>query len=70
MEQKTLNRARLMRMSWEIQKNSKGTRSKALSAAWAFFSNEKVLVKYLTRKLNRGVDVSARVVNQYSLFRA
>ena len=64
------NRARLMRLSWDIQKNSKGTRSKSLTTAWGFFANEKILVQYLTRDLNRGKEIRPRAVNQYRLFRA
>jgi hypothetical protein len=62
----THNRSRIMRLSWEIQKNSNSTRGKALTAAWAFFANEKILVQYLIR----GRKLKPGVLTQYSLFRA
>ena len=39
-----------MRLSWEIQKQKKRNRSKALLAAWAIFLNEDITVYHLTRK--------------------
>jgi hypothetical protein len=42
--------SRLMRMSWEIQKRKKSTRSKSLCAAWSIFLNEDISVFYLTKK--------------------
>ncbi|HSZ86992.1 MAG TPA: hypothetical protein VK787_13245 [Puia sp.] len=48
MEQHHLSR--LMRMSWEIQRKKKISRSKSLFAAWAIFLNEDVTVFYLTKK--------------------
>ena len=42
--------SRLMRMSWEIQRRKKTSRSKSLFAAWAIFLNEDISVFYLTKK--------------------
>jgi hypothetical protein len=42
--------SRLMRMSWEIQRRKKTSRSKSLFAAWAIFLNEDIAVFYLTKK--------------------
>ena len=60
--------SRLMKMSWEIQRSKRNTRSKALQAAWAIFSNEDVTVFYLTRKLNHNHPVKPKALNQFSLF--
>jgi len=68
MEQNTLNKSRLMRISWDIQKRRRNTRSKAMIAAWAIFSNEDVTILHLTRKLNRNNPVPTRVANRYTLF--
>jgi len=46
----TIQRSRLMRLSWEIQKRKNRNRSKALLAAWAIFLNEDITVFHLTRK--------------------
>lgn len=60
--------SRLMKMSWEIQKNKRSNRSKSLTAAWAILSNEDVTVFFLTKRLNHGKPVSERALNQISLF--
>jgi len=62
--------SRLMKMSWEIQRSKRKTRSKALQAAWAIFSNEDVTVYYLTRKLNHNRPVKPKAQGQFSLFNA
>ena len=62
------NLSRLMRISWDIQRNKRKTRSKALQQAWAIFNNEDIAVQYLTRKLNHNRSVASRAVNQYALF--
>jgi hypothetical protein len=64
----TANLSRLMRISWDIQKNKRKTRSKALTQAWAIFNNEDIAVQHLTRRLNHNKPVSNRSVAQYSLF--
>lgn len=47
----TKQRSRLMRLSWEIQKQHRQySRSKSLSSAWAIYLNEDIAVYYLTRK--------------------
>jgi hypothetical protein len=62
------NLSRLMRISWDIQRNKKRTRSKALQQAWAICANEDITVMYLTRKLNGNREVAKRTQSQYSLF--
>jgi hypothetical protein len=42
--------SRLMRLSWEIQKRRKTSRSKSLFAAWAIFLNEDITVYHLVKK--------------------
>ena len=60
--------SRLMRMSWDIQRTKRRTRSKALQAAWAIINNEDVTVFYLTLKLNHHKPVPQRNLNQMGLF--
>ena len=61
--------SRIMRISWAIQrKNRCTTRSKALQAAWAIFSNEDIAVFYLTRKLNHNKPLKDKALNQFELF--
>ncbi len=67
METKNFN-SRLMKMSWEIQRSKRNSRSKALTAAWAILSNEDVTVFYLTKKMCHGRPVTPKVLNQLSLF--
>lgn len=62
------NRSRLMKMSWDIQRNKRSTRAKALSAAWAIFNNEDITIFYLTRRLNRNRQLKPGTLNQFSLF--
>lgn len=68
--QQTAFRSRLMRISWDIQRAKNKTRSKALQAAWAIFSNEDITVNYLTRKLNSNRPLKQHVQHQFSLFNA
>jgi len=61
--------ARLMQLSWEIQKRKQAiSRSKALTAAWAIVLNEDVTVHYLVQKLNHHKPVKWQVYNQMGLF--
>jgi hypothetical protein len=62
------NLSRLMKMSWDIQKRKNKTRSKALQAAWAIWSNEDVTVLYLATKLNHHRPVKPSALNQMGLF--
>jgi len=62
------NLSRLMKMSWDIQRSKRKTRSKALQAAWAIFSNEDVTVFYLATKLNHHRPVKQTALNQMGLF--
>lgn len=59
-----------MHISWAIQRSKKLTRSKALQAAWAIFSNEDITVQYLTRRLNGNRPLKPQVQHQFSLFNA
>ena len=45
-----LQRSRIMRLSWQIQKTRKTTRSKSLVSAWAIFLNEDITVYHLAKK--------------------
>ena len=65
---RTIYLSRLMRISWDIQRTKKRTRSKALQQAWAIFSNEDITVSYLTRKLNHNKPLTKRAEGQFSLF--
>jgi len=58
-------RSWLMRMSWEIQKRRKSSRSKSLFAAWAIFLNEDITVLHLVQKHGNGH--SAKKVNTANL---
>jgi hypothetical protein len=60
--------SRLMRISWDIQKTKHKTRSKALQAAWAIFSNEDITIQYLTKKLNHNKPLPPKAQGQFSLF--
>jgi len=60
--------SRLMRISWDIQKTRHKTRSKALQAAWAIFSNEDITVQYLTLKLNHNKPIPRKAAGQFALF--
>ena len=64
----TIHRSRIMRISWDIQKQKKHNRSRALLAAWAIFANEDLVVHYLTRKLNGNRPLPLKSMEQYSLF--
>ena len=66
MANKTLSR--LMRISWDIQRRKNKTRSKALQAAWAIFSNEDITVLYLVTKLNHNKPVKDKHLNQMAIF--
>lgn len=60
--------SRLMKLSWDIQRNRHSTRAKALSAAWAIFTNEDVTVFYLVTKFNHRKPVKPQVLSQIALF--
>ena len=60
--------SRLMKISWDIQRSKNKTRSKALQAAWAIFSNEDITVYYLVTKLNHHRPVKEKAINQMALF--
>lgn len=60
--------SRLMKMSWDIQRKKRNTRSKALTAAWAILNNEDVTLYYLTRKLNHNKPIKQTATGQFALF--
>lgn len=61
--------ARLMKMSWLIQKRKKKCcRSKALQAAWAIYLNEDVTVHFMVQKLNHHKPVKWQTEKQFALF--
>jgi len=60
--------SRLMKISWDIQRTKRKTRSKSLQAAWAIVNNEDITVMYLTRKLNHNKPLPQRIAGQYGLF--
>lgn len=61
-------RSKLMRLSWQIQKRRKSTRSKSLFAAWAIVLNEDVTVWHLAEKHSKGSQVKPNTVQRLSLF--
>lgn len=44
------HKAKLMRLSWQIQRAQKYNRSKSLLSAWAIYLNEDIAVFHLVRK--------------------
>jgi hypothetical protein len=46
----TARLSKLMRLSWQVQKKRRITRSKALQAAWAIVLTEDITVQYLVKK--------------------
>ena len=42
--------SQLMRLSWEIQRKKKSTRSKSLQSAWAITQNKDITVYYLVKR--------------------
>jgi hypothetical protein len=60
--------SRLMKLSWDIQKNKRKTRSKSLTAAWAIMSNEDITIHYLALRLNHQRAVKQTALNQMSMF--
>jgi len=60
--------SRLMKISWDIQKAKRKTRSKSLQAAWAIVNNEEITIRYLAFRLNRNKEVKQKALNQMSIF--
>ena len=60
--------SRLMKLSWDIQKRKRSTRSKALEQAWAIVNDADITVFYLVSKLNHHKPVNHIVTSQFSLF--
>jgi hypothetical protein len=61
--------SRLMHISWDIQRHRRyGTRSLALTAAWAILLNEEITVHYLTRRLNHDKPLKWQTEQQFALF--
>ena len=46
----TQHKTKLMKISWQIQRRRKSTRSKSLLSAWAIYLNEDITVFHLVRK--------------------
>ncbi len=65
---RTTNLSRLMRISWDIQKSKRKTRSKSLQAAWAILANEDITIYYLAIRLNHNREVKQKSLNQMSIF--
>jgi hypothetical protein len=57
-----------MRISWDIQKQTRRNRSKALTAAWAIFQNEDIVIQHLALRLNHNKAVKPRALSQMSIF--
>lgn len=65
----TVQRSRLMRLSWEIQKRRKKyNRSKSLLSAWAIYLNEDITVYYLMRKHTTRRQSGTTTASNLSLF--
>ena len=64
--------SRLMKLSWDIQRRKRSTRSKALELAWVIVNNADMTVFYLVQKLNRHKEqdwkLKEKARNQFSLF--
>ena len=64
--------SRLMKLSWDIQKRKRRTRSEALEQAWAIVNNDDIAVFYLVNKLNRHKELDwkdkQKLKQQYRLF--
>lgn len=60
--------SRLMKLSWDIQRTKRHSRSKSLTAAWAIIGNEDITVFYLTRRLNHHKPVKHTALQQMGLF--
>jgi len=60
--------SRLMKLSWDIQRSKRHSRSKSLTAAWAIIGNEDITVFYLTRRLNHHKPVKQTALHQMGLF--
>jgi hypothetical protein len=56
-----------MKMSWEIQRNKRCSRSKALVAAWTILSNADVLYHF-AKKLTQSRAQKTKALDHPSLF--
>ncbi|MBO9684267.1 MAG: hypothetical protein J7502_16645 [Flavisolibacter sp.] len=63
-----IQRSRLMRLSWEIQKRRKSNRSRSLVAAWAIYLNEDITVYHLVQKHSNGRPVNPLASQHLTLF--
>jgi len=61
-------KAKLMRMSWQIQKRRNYNRSKSLMSAWAIYLNEDITVFHLVRKHSHERYTNKVEPNTLSLF--
>lgn len=60
--------SRLMKMSWEIQRRKRITRSKSLESAWAIINNEDITIFYLLKRHNTRREIKPQTVEQIGLF--
>jgi len=58
----------LMKLSWEIQRKKRSTRSKALRAAWAITLNEDVTIYYLVKRYSNVNHANKVQPNSLALF--
>ncbi len=62
------HKAKLMRMSWQIQRRRKYNRSKSLMSAWAIYLNEDITVFHLVKKHSHERYANKVEVHTLSLF--
>ena len=62
--------SRLMKLSWDIQRQKNKTRGRALQAAWAILSNEDITIQYLVTRLNHHKPVKEKHLRQMAIFPA
>lgn len=60
--------SRVMKMSWEIQRNKRSTRDHALTAAWLILRHEDVIIFFLKQQLHPIKRTKRAAQNQISLF--
>jgi hypothetical protein len=60
--------SRLMKLSWDIQRQKRNDRSKALRAAWAILANEDITVYYLVQRYSARRSIHKDATNQMGLF--
>ncbi len=67
--QQTQSLAKLMYLSWEIQRTKQHSRSKSLKAAWAIMQHADITIHYLVKKHStQRKQASPTVLANLSLF--